>query len=257
MHAGDVMCYDPWKGVNEETQHIASMWDYQWCTEMWMPNGRDGVTDVFWSEPWDPEASARWCESVWGVRPRRLRATVEWGGRRLEALSNVVFSNGLYDPWHGGGVLEDLSDTVKVRRQRAVDVLCVWLRICSACGAAARRGSCTAEGGEGGAGQLWKGPESADTRISMHSWMCTHCGAADSQGVLSPRHLWHVMPHRLVLWCRTAAVDPHGGVSRGVRLQCDVLAAGSWECVGCRQSSFRTAHTTSISCSRTRTTPTR
>lgn len=116
MHAGDAVCYDPWKGVNDETQHIASMWDYQWCTEMWMPNGRDGVSDVFWSEPWDAEASKRACMSEWGVQPRRLRATIEWGGRRLDALSNVVFSNGLYDPWHGGGVLEDLSDTVKVWR---------------------------------------------------------------------------------------------------------------------------------------------
>ena len=35
-----------------------------------------------------------------------------WGGRNLESLSNVVFSNGLYDPWHGGGVLTNLSSTV-------------------------------------------------------------------------------------------------------------------------------------------------
>ncbi len=35
-----------------------------------------------------------------------------FGGRKLGSLSNVVFSNGLYDPWHGGGVLHNLSDTV-------------------------------------------------------------------------------------------------------------------------------------------------
>ena len=47
--------------------------------------------------------------------PRPLWAVTQWGGRQLSTLSNVVFSNGLYDPWHGGGVLEDLSDSVKVR----------------------------------------------------------------------------------------------------------------------------------------------
>ena len=46
--------------------------------------------------------------------PRPLWAVTQWGGRQLSTLSNVVFSNGLYDPWHGGGVLEDLSDSVKV-----------------------------------------------------------------------------------------------------------------------------------------------
>lgn len=126
------MCYDPWKGVNKETQHIASMWDYQFCTEMWMPYGRDGVSDVFWSSPWDAEATRQSCVREWGVQPRPLKATIEWGGRRLEALSNVVFSNGLYDPWHGGGVLQDLSDTVKVRVAHGVThvvhALCSELR---------------------------------------------------------------------------------------------------------------------------------
>lgn len=50
----------------------------------------------------------------WNVIPRPLWAVTEWGGHNLATLSNVVFSNGLYDPWHGGGVLEDLSDSVKV-----------------------------------------------------------------------------------------------------------------------------------------------
>lgn len=35
-----------------------------------------------------------------------------WGGRELPTLSNLVFSNGLLDPWSSGGVLQSLSDSV-------------------------------------------------------------------------------------------------------------------------------------------------
>ena len=41
-----------------------------------------------------------------------VRASFRWGGRKLDALTNVVFSNGLFDPWSGGGVLKSLSDSV-------------------------------------------------------------------------------------------------------------------------------------------------
>jgi lysosomal Pro-X carboxypeptidase len=114
VHAGDKTCFDPWAGVNKETKHDGDFWDYQYCTEMFMPMARSGKDDMFWSEPWNETAAREACRETWGVEPRISWPTVVWGGRQLQALSNVVFSNGLYDPWHGGGVLKDLSDTVKV-----------------------------------------------------------------------------------------------------------------------------------------------
>ena len=35
------------------------------------------------------------------MTPRPMWATVEWGGKRIETASNIVFSNGLFDPWCG------------------------------------------------------------------------------------------------------------------------------------------------------------
>lgn len=35
-----------------------------------------------------------------------------WGGKRIQASSNIVFTNGLLDPWSGGGVLQNVSDSI-------------------------------------------------------------------------------------------------------------------------------------------------
>jgi lysosomal Pro-X carboxypeptidase len=70
-------------------------------------------TDMFWPDRWDADEAAAGCKQQWGVETGRIWATVEWGGRRISAASNIVFSNGLYDPWHGGGVLQNISDSVR------------------------------------------------------------------------------------------------------------------------------------------------
>ena len=38
--------------------------------------------DMFWKEPFDADAVANGCQEQWGVTPRRMWATQEWGGRR-------------------------------------------------------------------------------------------------------------------------------------------------------------------------------
>ena len=35
------------------------------------------------------------------------------GGKRIQDATNIVFSNGLQDPWHLGGVLYNVSETVE------------------------------------------------------------------------------------------------------------------------------------------------
>ncbi|KAG2446301.1 hypothetical protein HXX76_000889 [Chlamydomonas incerta] len=111
-HTGDLDCFDPFAGTDPDSDHDANWWDYQWCAEMLMPFSKDGESDMFWPEPFDLKASVAACQDNWGVTPRPLWATTQWGGRRISAGSNIVFSNGLLDPWHGGGVLEDVSDSM-------------------------------------------------------------------------------------------------------------------------------------------------
>lgn len=48
----------------------------------------------------------------WGVSPRPEWARVVLGGKRIQDATNIVFSNGGQDPWHGGGVLKSVSDSV-------------------------------------------------------------------------------------------------------------------------------------------------
>lgn len=37
---------------------------------------------------------------------------IEWGGKRILAGSNIVFTNGGLDPWSAGGVLKTLSHSM-------------------------------------------------------------------------------------------------------------------------------------------------
>ena len=50
-------------------------------------------------QPFSMKDSIERCQEQWGVTPRPMWATIQWGGRRIETASNIVFSNGLYDPW--------------------------------------------------------------------------------------------------------------------------------------------------------------
>ena len=66
-------------------------------------NGQD---DMFWDQPFDANAMKKWCWDTWRVVPRPMWPEINWGGRRIESASNIVFSNGKLDPWSGGGILE-------------------------------------------------------------------------------------------------------------------------------------------------------
>merc|ERR1712032_1600177 len=93
-YTGDSKCLD----LGEEDDIGAGMWTYQSCTEMVMPFCYDGTNDMFEAQAWDMDQYTKDCQQTWGVTPRPALANTLYGGRSLEAASNIVFSNGLLDP---------------------------------------------------------------------------------------------------------------------------------------------------------------
>lgn len=69
--------------------------------------------DMFETLPWDFKKFSDDCYKQFGVRPRNEEIPVlEYGGKNLKMFSNIVFSNGLRDPWSSGGVLTNISSSV-------------------------------------------------------------------------------------------------------------------------------------------------
>ncbi|GAB1605288.1 lysosomal Pro-X carboxypeptidase-like [Argonauta hians] len=87
-------------------------WSYQSCTEMVMPMCSNGVSDMFYPSKWNFTEFSEMCYSQWKVVPRPNWITTYYGGKNIQAASNIVFSNGLLDPWSSFGVLHSVSDTL-------------------------------------------------------------------------------------------------------------------------------------------------
>jgi lysosomal Pro-X carboxypeptidase len=97
----NVMCYelptDLW---------LDGIWDYQYCTET-LPEetyfARDGVHDAFWPYPFDKAAIEARCQDKFGVTPRWTWIREQYAD--ASRGTNIVFTNGNYDPWSAGGIL--------------------------------------------------------------------------------------------------------------------------------------------------------
>ncbi|KAH7836978.1 hypothetical protein Vadar_008123 [Vaccinium darrowii] len=92
-------------------------WDWQTCSEMVIPIGR-GIDDtMFPPAPFNLRQFIMDCRSWYGVPPRPHWVTTYYGGHDIKLVlhsfaSNIIFSNGLRDPYSSGGVLENLSGTL-------------------------------------------------------------------------------------------------------------------------------------------------
>ncbi|TYG59997.1 hypothetical protein ES288_D07G031800v1 [Gossypium darwinii] len=80
-------------------------------------HGWDWQESMFPPSGFDYEEFAEQCQMKYGVSPRPHWITTEFGGERIQKVlkrfgSNIIFSNGMQDPWSRGGVLKNISSSI-------------------------------------------------------------------------------------------------------------------------------------------------
>ncbi|PIA25035.1 hypothetical protein AQUCO_13300024v1 [Aquilegia coerulea] len=111
-YTGTVDCFDL-----ADDPHGMSGWDWQACTEMVMPMSSSRNNSMFPTYNFNYTSYQEQCVKEFGIKPRPRWITTEFGGHDMRTSlkmfgSNIIFSNGLLDPWSGGGVLQNLSETI-------------------------------------------------------------------------------------------------------------------------------------------------
>lgn len=84
---------------------------------MVMPTDGNNKESIFPASEWDYNDRASFCKAYFNVEPRPTWITTEFGGHDISRVlkrfgSNIIFFNGLRDPWSGGGVLKNISKSI-------------------------------------------------------------------------------------------------------------------------------------------------
>eukprot|EP01083_Nonionella_stella_P216167 777378_1 len=104
------------------TGYSGESWDYQACSQNIEPFATNNVTDMFdpnwiWNMAWLDEhcmnrfkikATTRdqWMTKQFGLDPMYFDTKLK------DMTSHIIFSNGMQDGWHCGGVVQNMSDTL-------------------------------------------------------------------------------------------------------------------------------------------------
>ncbi|KAF5742580.1 lysosomal Pro-X carboxypeptidase [Tripterygium wilfordii] len=91
-------------------------WSWQVCSDLVIPIGIGNHT-MFLPSPFNMTDYIKSCKDSYGVSPRTHWITTYFGGQNIKQVlkrfgSNIIFSNGLRDPYSSGGVLENISHSV-------------------------------------------------------------------------------------------------------------------------------------------------
>ncbi|KVH90618.1 Peptidase S28 [Cynara cardunculus var. scolymus] len=113
-YTGDVKCFDL---DDDSDPHDLGGWQWQACTEMVMPISGNKEESIFPASTYSYTDHVKYCEAAYEIQPRPTWITTEFGGHDITRVlkrfgSNIIFFNGLRDPWSGGGVLNNISKSI-------------------------------------------------------------------------------------------------------------------------------------------------
>ncbi|KAL0555311.1 hypothetical protein IC582_009254 [Cucumis melo] len=113
-YTGTATCFDL---DDDSDPHDLGDWTWQACTEMILPTGGNTKESIFPASTWHFADRLHFCKTFFDVEPRRIWIPTHFGGHNIERVlkrfgSNIIFFNGLRDPWSGGGVLKNISSTI-------------------------------------------------------------------------------------------------------------------------------------------------
>ncbi|GAV57664.1 Peptidase_S28 domain-containing protein [Cephalotus follicularis] len=111
-YTGNVDCFQL-----DDDPHGMNGWNWQACTEMIMPMSSSHDTSMFPTYDFNYSSYQDDCWKAFRVMPMPRWITTEFGGHDIKTIlkmfgSNIIFSNGLLDPWSGGSVLQNISDSI-------------------------------------------------------------------------------------------------------------------------------------------------
>ncbi|XXG88491.1 hypothetical protein AAC387_Pa12g0691 [Persea americana] len=113
-YTGNATCFDLNDGSDP---HGLGGWTWQACTEMTMSTDGNDNDSIFPPSQHNYSDRADFCKANFGIKPRPHWITTEFGGHDIKSVlkrfgSNIIFFNGLRDPWSGGGVLQNISESI-------------------------------------------------------------------------------------------------------------------------------------------------
>ncbi|XP_066143336.1 lysosomal Pro-X carboxypeptidase-like [Euwallacea fornicatus] len=108
-YSGALKCNNIETNPSEPTDYA---WNFQICFELIMPICSSSA-DMFEPTKWDYAKFSNECSKKYRVKPYSVEhVLLLHGGKMLKYASNIVFSNGLIDPWFSGGILRNVSESV-------------------------------------------------------------------------------------------------------------------------------------------------
>ncbi|KAK2981234.1 hypothetical protein RJ640_030623 [Escallonia rubra] len=104
-YTGEVDCFEL-----DDDPHGMDGWNWQACSEMVMPMSSSRDSSMFPEYNFSYSLFDEGCWNDYRVKSRPTWITTEFGGHIFG--SNIIFSNGLLDPWSGGSVLGNISKSI-------------------------------------------------------------------------------------------------------------------------------------------------